>query len=218
MNKIALLLLSFTISYSHTAFSASSGEVPSQIRIFYGKGLVNSTVINDYLTTQNLDSIKDINRIGAEVALYSGSSKMFNFGLKYFLGQKTIDGATSGEHATVTQGVWQFIGRATLTRKDTHYIDFLLGAGGGSLAFLRETATSRSMLERNQYSSRIFTAGFSAGFGYKRLYFYLEAGYDHNYVGSMERTSGSLTPFEGIDMSGPYATIGIMIDGIPITP
>mgnify|MGYP006077616001 CR=1 FL=1 len=218
MNKITLLLLSFVLTYSHSAFSASSGEVPSQIRIFYGKGLVNSTVINDYLTTQNLDSIKDINRIGVEVGLYTGNNKMFNFGLKYYAGQKTVDGAASGEHGTVTQGVWQFIGRATITRKDTHYVDFLLGAGGASLAFLRETATTRSMLERTNHTSRAFTTGFSTGFGYKRLYFYLEAGYDWNYVGSMEQISGTLEPFDKIDMSGPYATIGIMIDGIPITP
>lgn len=43
---------------------------------------MNSEVINDYLSTQSMDSIKDINRIGLEVGAFAGKSKTFYIGLK----------------------------------------------------------------------------------------------------------------------------------------
>lgn len=212
MNKTVVLMLAFVFIYSQSALSAR--EFPAQLRLYTGKSLINSTVINDYLATQTLDPMKEVGRVGIELGAMA--NKHIYLGFKYNLGQKTIDGPTSGESVTLTHGFGQIIGRVAFVKADTHYVDFLLGIGGASLALLKKGNTD-SMLERTDYSSRIFNAGFSAGIGYKRFFIFTEVGYEKNYVGPMERTQGTLAPIEGVDLSGPYATVGIMIDGIPVS-
>lgn len=184
---------------------------PAQGRLSYGKTFINPTAVNTYLGTQSLSDMKDVNRFGAE--LYGQVYKYLSLGVKFTINYKNIDGASATEYATLYQTNSMVMARVPIFKTDFQFVDIFAGIGLPNTKFTKGGTLSGEL--SNNEKSLVTSAGASIGFGYKKVFLYVEGGYEWNKVGTLQRTGNISTTLDTLDLTGPYATVGLVYDGLP---
>lgn len=211
----------FFVFFFSTTFTLAA-DIPIRARVFLGASNGNLSNVNTELKSLSLDEMGSIPFFGAEVT-YSVLPAL-EVGLNYLKRQnirKSSANAGQDYEAQFDQSVFLGIARVPLLKTNVFRIDAFAGAGGSNTNLKINSATVVG--EVSKKDSKEFVASFtsrygaSVGAGYKGVYFYVEAGYEDNKVNSLDRTGNISSEISSIDMSGPFALIGLQFDAPEIT-
>jgi hypothetical protein len=192
-------------------------------RIFGGISSVDPTNLNKEMSAQSLNKIDQVLMVGAEV-LHS-PVKYFEWGVRYTKNYASQDEASGGSstsyHGTLNQDSLMFITRIPYIKTNLLRADVFGAYGGTNTTFTFETASmSGDLTKRDKnswYAGACSAFGASVAVGYKSFYFYVEAGSTTNIVKNPTRSGTVNSNVTEIDISGPYVSAGILIDGIGVT-
>jgi len=198
---------------------AFSEERLGQARLFLGLTKTTPTELNTELTAQGLKNVESNGQGGLEITFPTFS--YLNLGLRYtkrWTSQEEQSSTANGSNANISQDVADFIARGSILKSDVLRIDAVVGAGGSNTKYDIKTASQDGSLEKNgtPFATVHALAGVSLALGKGKFYFVVEAGYEMNKVDGFTQ-SGTINNNVGkIDLSGTYATVGLMFDGIPV--
>lgn len=199
---------------------ALAKEFPVQGRFFAGVTSADPTNANETIEGQGIKKIDSVTQYGFE-ATYP-VLKYLDFGFRYTKRAVEKDEQSSSDttefNAKIDQDSVLLVGRVPLLKSDFMRIDGFAGIGGSNTTLKLKTAAQDGEFTRrasNDWFASPYTAvGGSVAVGYKRFFFVVEGGYENNKVDNFSR-SGSVTgSIETLDLSGPYISVGLMIDGL----
>lgn len=203
----------FAISlFSHSAFAA--GSFPVKARLFAGILSADPADVNTEYKAQGLEEADDIGMFGAE-AVYS-FSKLFDGGFRYTKRyiQKEEDPADAATEysSTIDQDSVTLVGRIPFVSTNIVRMDIFAGVGGAKTSLKMKTATQDGELTKSM--NLVTQYGASVAFGYKKVFFVIEGGYESNKVDSLEKTGTMNGNISTIDLTGPYISVGILFDSV----
>lgn len=211
-----------TLAFAFTIFgvTAQANEFPVQARLFTGSTTVNPSNLNQELANQNIKDVKNITNYGVEITY--PVLKFLDAGMRYTKRNSTRDevnsNANTSYEATLNQDSILLLTRAPLLKTDIVRLDAFVGVGGSNTTFALKTATQDGELSRKESNDWLATPyasyGASLAIGYRQFYFVIEAGYETNKVDSFKRSGNINNNIQNIDLSGGYASIGLLFDGI----
>ncbi len=219
MNPVKLLLIFISLNiFSHTAISE---ERVGQARLFLGSTLIQPTELNTELTAQGLKKADLNNKFGIEITF--PLSNRFSGGLRYskhLISQDEINSNSSTDYKVgIDQDIAALVGRFAFYKTEFLHLDAVVGVGGSNTTYEIKTATQNGSLTKKAtpFATIYSTGGLSLAVGKGKYYFVIEAGYDSQKIDGFDRAGTINTNVKNIDLSGPYLTIGLMFNGIPIT-
>jgi hypothetical protein len=187
-----------------------------QGRLFLGGVKVKPSVLNTELTTQGIKTVDLNNQFGVEITF--SIFRHLNLGLRYthhmFSRDETTSSSNTDYKADMNQDGMMGIARVALIKSDFMHLDIFAGAGANKSAYTEKTAAQDGKLE--QSVSPALAGGASLAFGYKKYFLFFEGGYESNKLDNMTRFGNLNSNVKTIDLSGSYALVGFMFDGIPI--
>ena len=220
MSKSSSVLLGFAFLFTSSAFAA---EFPVQARLFAGVNFVDPQNVNETTTAQGLQKIDKSNQFGVEIT-YPVASYL-NVGVRYSKRIISLDENPSTEatdySVKVDQDALLLVARAPFAKTETFKADVFVGVGGTNSTLKIKTASQDGELTSSAgegwAQSPYAAAGLSAAVGYKQFFFVIEAGYEYNKVSSFKRSGTVSSSIDTMDLSGGYASVGFLLDGIPGT-
>jgi hypothetical protein len=215
MNLKKLVFISI-LCLSQLAFSE---ERLGQARLFLGLTKATPTELNTELTAQGLKNVDSNAQAGLEITF--PVIPYVNLGLRYTKRWASEDEQTSTTNAykaNISQDVADLIARGSIFKSDILRIDAVIGAGGSNTKYDIKTASQDGSLEKKgtPFATVHALAGVSLAVGKDKFYFIVEAGYEMNKVDGFTQSGTINNNVSKIDLSGTYATVGLMFDGIPI--
>jgi hypothetical protein len=93
-------------------------------------------------------------------------------------------------------------------------LDVFGGAGTAKTKMDIRTASGDGHYSRSA-DSLITAAGASVGIGFGNIYFMVEAGQEWNRITNLSKTGPTSSSLNEIDLSGTYANVGILFNGLP---
>jgi len=224
MKAIFAFLTIFVCSHFANAKSIDifPDGVPARARIFVGATSVSPTVVNTELTAKSLKKMNAVYDMGAEVVFPLLS--FFDFGLRYtkhYMSQvEDPSNPSTDYYSTFNQNSFLFIGRINLVQTKLLRFDVFGGYGGSNTSFTIKSASENGSLTRqsdsNWVASPYSAYGASVAVGYNYAYFFVEAGYENNKVGSLDRTGNINSSIDTLNMSGSYVLVGLLFNGMPV--
>lgn len=216
--KSIFILLSIFVVVSAVQAETSTG----QGRLFIGSTKVDPKDLNSELESENLKSLDAITQYGVEITFPVTS--FLNTGLRYtkkasFTDEKDSSSTTDFE-SKISQEAMLAVARLLIKKTDSAYFDTFIAVGGTNTDFDINTATQDGELDKKNsfFANPIYTAGASVAVGFKKVYFVIETGYEYNLIDKLKSAGTVNSNVDKIDLSGGYVTLGLMFDGIPISP
>ena len=214
-----LIIVSILFFYNYAAYGE---ERMGQARLFLGSTQIAPTELNTELTAQGLKKTDLNNLFGMEIT-FPFSDKL-NSGLRYAKriiseGGDANGSLTTGYRGALDQDVAAFVGRYAFYKTEGVRLDVVLGIGGSNTNYKIKTATQDGSLTKtgSPFATLYSMGGISIAIGHGKYHFILEAGYDSQKVDGFEKAGNINNNVSSVDLSGPYLTIGLMFDGIPIS-
>ncbi len=193
-----------------------------QGRIFVGSTKVDPKDLNTELEAESLKSLDAITQYGVEITFPVTS--FLNTGLRYtikatFADEKDSSSSTNFE-SKISQEAMLAVARLLVKKTDSTYFDTFIAVGGTNTNFKINSATQDGELDKknNFFANPIYTAGASVAVGFKKVYFVIETGYEYNLIDKLKSSGTVNNNVDKINLSGGYVTVGLMFDGIPISP
>lgn len=194
-------------------FAADRG----QGRLFLGSTQISPKQANDALDTTGMAKLDMHNQLGLEITL--PLLKFAQAGFRYTHRPTREEEATANDttdyYTELNQQVFAGVLRAPLVNRDVFKFDVVLGAGLTSTELKLKSAGLEGSLDKKGYSSPMALAGLSFAVGYKKFYFVIEGGYEHNKVSGLKESNITSTVKE-LDLSGSYLTVGLLFDDVPV--
>lgn len=224
-SSISKRFLSLSATALLTVFSnqARAADFPAQGRLFAGATQISPGDLNTELTVSGFKQVDLLNRFGVEILFPVHG--MFDVGLRYTKTYHGIDevNQTAGQNygAQVDQDSVVGVARVSILKSPLVRADAFIALGGSNTSVSFKNATLDGSLTKREgsdwFASLRSMYGASAAIGHKNIYFVIEVGMDSNTVSSFKNTGSlnvGLTGLQSIDLSGAYATVGLLFDGI----
>lgn len=217
--KVYLSLLLFI--FEVPAFAAI--QFPAQARLFAGATTADPTNVNQEMDAQGLKEFKSIAKYGLEIT-YPALS-LLEVGLRYtkrYIKNGEVNPTPNADYrALLDQDSVSLIARVPFIKTQVVRVDVFGGVGGSNTSLKIKTATQDGELSRRAsndwYATLQSSLGGTVAVGFKNFYVFLEGGFESNKVGSLQRSGTINGNIQTIDLSGGYASIGLMFDGITAT-
>ena len=217
MNYVLGVLLLLSLSPIQ---SFAAAQFPAKARLFVGVTTVDPEDVNEEMTAQGLKEFENVSKLGVEITY--AAAKFFDVGLNYTHRQMDRDELNSTPstdwNASLKQDSVSMVGRLPFLKSKFVRMDVFAAVGGTNTTLTVKTATQDGELSRKEsndwFASVMTTYGASIAVGYKKFYLVLEGGIEANKVGSLKRSGNLNSNVETIDLSGSYASIGLLFDGI----
>ena len=207
---VGLFILSF-------AQLSSAEEFIAKGRVFIGANSANPSELNTEMANQNIKEFKTITEYGVDIT-YAFNS-LLDVGLRYErIDQKNLEeNKTAGQdyYGQITQDAILGVARHTLLKSDVLRGDIFVAGGVASTKFSIVNATQDGQLASSGFTSLTAKAGGSIGVGFKKVFVFLEGGYDYNKISSgLSREKNINSNVGTLDLSGSYLAIGLLFDDI----
>ena len=202
---------------------ADDKSFPAQARLFVGVAKIDPKDVNPLMSSQGLQSFSALAQYGVEITY--PLLRYLDVGMRY-----SRRGITQHENGagtlplysgTISQDAIFLLARVPVVRTSLFKFDVFGAAGGSNTGFdLRSAAQNGSLTKREAkdwVASPIAAYGASAGIGYQRFYLFAEGGMEHNTVSRMAHSGTLNGSVSSLGLTGPYALIGILFDGISAT-
>ena len=215
-------LIAIVITIIISTHFVSAADNTGQGRLFIGSTEVNPQDVNTELAAQNLKTLDAITQYGVEITFPVTS--FLNTGLRYtkrnFKKDELNSASTTNFESELSQDAMLAVARLLVKKTDSTYFDTFIAIGGTNTDFSINSATQDSELDKKNsfFANPIYTAGASVGVGFKKVYFVIETGYEYNLIDKLKSSGTGSTNIDKINLSGGYVTVGLMFDGIPISP
>lgn len=218
-----LLMALFVPNFFCQAVTAET-KFPARVRLFAGVMPFKNDELNTVLQAENLKKIETMPQLGAEIDIPLAGS--FDWGMRY---HKKVAAAFENGSNTITennaaigQDVIQLVGRLGVANLGIARFDVFGALGGANTVFEIKTPSQTGELkssaaEKAWVASFAGSYGASVSVGYKWVHFMLEAGMEHNTVDKFTRTGNVSNTIQKFEFTGPYAVIGLVIDGVQAT-
>lgn len=221
MSTVAAILAFLIVTLP--ADFAEAKEFPVQARLFAGSVDVKPTDLNTELAAQNLKQVDRVFRLGVEMTY--PILKFFDGGLRYTRhfaqNMEAPDDPTTEYQAELKQDSVMLIGRLPILRSNILRLDAFGGIGGSNTTLTLKSASQDGELHKKEsgdwFASPITAFGGSLAIGYKMFYFVFEGGVETNKISGLKRTGTINDNVEKLDLSGPYFSVGIMLNGVKAT-
>ena len=209
---VAVLLLS-NLAHAQDSF-------PAQARLFAGLTWANHETLNQEMRSNGLKEFGPLGKVGVEIT-YALTS-FLDIGISYSWCNLEFDEtelvSSTNYAANLTQTMGLAVARVPFLRSNYFRADAFAGIGGANTSLKMVTATQNGEYHRKDsaefFATIVSRYGFSGGVGYKKFYFYVEAGYESNKIDSL-KTSGTVSGnINSLNFSGGYGMIGLMFDGV----
>lgn len=212
MLKLGALIISICLFTNQTF--AAGGVFPVKARLFAGILSADPSDVNTEQSAQGLKEVDDISALGAE-AVFS-FAKLFDGGFRYtkryIKSEEEPANAATDYSSTIDQDSVSAIGRVPFISTNLLRMDIFAGVGGAKTSLKMKTAAQDGELTKSM--SLLTQYGASVAFGYKKVFFVIEGGYEGNKVDSLEKTGTMNGNISTIDLSGPYISVGILFDSV----
>ncbi len=219
MKFMVIISVLTLLCFTQATFAESS---TGQGRLFVGSTKVDPKNLNAELEAENLKSLDAITQYGVEITFPVTS--FLNTGLRYtkkatFADEKDSSSSTNFE-SKISQEAMLAVARLLVKKTDSAYFDTFIAVGGTNTDFKINSATQDGELDKKNsfFANPIYTAGASVAIGFKKVYFVIETGYEYNLVDKLKSSGTVNNNVDKINLSGGYVTVGLMFDGIPISP
>ena len=193
-----------------------------QGRLFIGSTKIDPKDLNSELESENLKSLDAITQYGVEITF--PVTNFLNTGLRYtkkatFADEKDSSSTTNFE-SKISQEAMLAVARLLVKKTDSAYFDTFIAVGGTNTDFKINSATQDGELDKKNsfFANPVYSAGASVAVGFKKVYFVIETGYEYNLVDKLKSSGTVNSNVDKINLSGGYVTVGLMFDGIPISP
>lgn len=213
------IVITCLLIFAQTTQAESS---TGQGRLFIGSTKVDPKDLNSELESENLKSLDAITQYGVEITF--PVTNFLNTGLRYtkkatFADEKDSSSTTNFE-SKISQEAMLAVARLLVKKTDSAYFDTFIAVGGTNTDFKINSATQDGELDKKNsfFANPIYTAGVSVAVGFKKVYFVIETGYEYNLVDKLKSSGTVNSNVDKINLSGGYVTVGLMFDGIPISP
>lgn len=198
-------------------------DFPAQGRLFAGATRTSPSSLNTELSSAGFKQIDLLNRFGLEILFPVHS--MIDVGLRYTKTHHSLDEVTptNGQSfgALVDQDSVTGVARVSVLKSKLVRADAFVAFGGTNTSFNFKSASLDGSLTKREgadwFASIRSMYGVSAAVGHKNVYLVVELGMDHNNVASFKNSgtlNSGLNSIDSVDLSGAYATIGLLFDGI----
>lgn len=216
MSKLTGAVIIF-ISFVSFSFSSFGESKMGKARLFLGSTQIKPEELNTDLTAQSLKEASLNNAFGVEITF--PFSDRFNGGLRYakrIISQDELDGSALTDYrVAINQDIMAAVGRYLFYKGEVVNVDAVLGAGIGNTKYEIKSATQDGSMTKQASTYSMGGIGLSIGHG--KYHFLMEAGYDSQKISGLKETGTLNGNISTIDLSGPYFTIGLLFDGIPIS-
>ncbi len=213
------IVITCLLIFAQTTQAESS---TGQGRLFIGSTKVDPQDLNSELESENLKSLDAITQYGVEITFPVTS--FLNTGLRYtkkatFADEKDSSSTTNFE-SKISQEAMLAVARLLVKKTDSAYFDTFIAVGGTNTDFKINSATQDGELDKKNsfFANPVYSAGASVAVGFKKVYFVIETGYEYNLVDKLKSSGTVNSNVDKINLSGGYVTVGLMFDGIPISP
>ena len=193
-----------------------------QGRLFIGSTKIDPKDLNSELESENLKSLDAITQYGVEITF--PVTNFLNTGLRYtkkatFADEKDSSSTTNFE-SKISQEAMLAVARLLVKKTDSAYFDTFIAVGGTNTDFKINSATQDGELDKKNsfFANPVYSAGASVAVGFTKVYFVIETGYEYNLVDKLKSSGTVNSNVDKINLSGGYVTVGLMFDGIPISP
>jgi len=215
MKKIVLGVLVGLLVVSENSFAGD--EVINQIKILYGQRSLDPKDANTLVEGDGIEAIKKINYLGLEASKDLGS--VVNLGLRMNLGTmraKPTDSTASGTYyALLSQVDFLIMLNFPLIKSEKFKAEIVSGIGASSSSITMKTASQDGGFSATQ-SLPTAVIGAAVAVGHKYVFLRIEGGYEYSKAGSLVKTGTPTGTLETLDTSGPYVSVGILIDGLKL--
>lgn len=212
------MAFTFALTLLASRSYAEGPNFPVQGRLFIGADFIKPTNVNTQLSDNGFQTLKNVVQYGAEVTF--AVTPWLDFGGRYVRHGVDLSGTSSTTNATYTTSIRQdsviFLARLPIVRTSVFKFDLFGGGGAGNTNFTVQTSGAST----GSYSSSatwqknpLLAGGASIGIGYKKVYFYIEGGYEQNKTTGMTQSGSLSMDVSSLDLSGPYVMIGLLFDG-----
>lgn len=177
--------------------------------------------LNSLLQSLGFQSANVLPSVGVEITQPMG--KWFEAGLRYQLRFLTrgIQGLATNDQsalAALRQDSIQAVARVSVLKRKFLRADLVAGFGGNNTRFELRNTNQDGELSRTDLGDFVATpvasVGASLGFGVKKIYVTTEVGFERNRIPDLLKTGAITSSISTIDISGPYAMVALMFDGV----
>lgn len=204
-----------------TPILATAKEFPVQARFTVGSTSVNPTSLNEAIAAQGLKKFDSLTQFGLEITY--PLLKYLDVGARLTARlanneEQTPDPSTDFS-ARIEQQSYLLVARVPFVKTDLLRVDAFAGFGGSNTVFKIKTAGQDGELTRKATEGWLATPyaayGASVSIGHKWIYLVFEGGIETNKVDGFTRSGSVNSNIDAMDFSGPYFSVGLMLDGIP---
>lgn len=194
---------------------------PSEVRLYLGIHHFKLDQVNAEIESKGLEPLNDMGMAGLEFTtpLFWNVSGGFRYQAKY---RKSLEVAetsavpTNPYYASLQQTELMLVSRIDLLRTKILKMDLVGGAGMAKTQLQIRTASGEGEYEDSLESGNLVTmAGASVGVGWSKVYLFVEAGQEWNKLNGFERSRVTSNAIHQLDMTGPYALLGLVYSGLP---
>lgn len=197
---------------------SSAAPKDTQGRLFAGGTSVSPANVNEEVRANGLKKISATLLVGLEATYPIAPS--LDLGLRYIKNQVDRDedpsDPLSSDKIYISQDLLMGIARVPLVKSNFFRFDIFGGWGAAMSSTLKlEAGTQKGELSKRPFESMISAYGASVSIGYKSFFLFVEAGGMSNSVGGFQKTGTMNDNIQRMDLSGPYALVGVNFTGMP---
>jgi hypothetical protein len=217
MKRRAWVLIAALILWSDVSLAI---EFPANARLFIGVSNADPANLNQEMKAQGLQEFSKIPKFGVEIAypLLQFLEVGLSYTKRWMQKDETDSNLLTNYQATLSQDTLYFIARVPFVKSDFFRADVFAGVGGNNTTLTMKSASQDGELSKREasdwFASFATTYGASVAVGYKNFFVTFEGGVESNKVDSFKRTGNINNNIQSIDLSGSYATIGLMFNGV----
>lgn len=209
-----LLVLLSILSLS---VSAQAGKEKLLGRFTVGQAQTDADDLDAVMTTHGIEDFKNLNKFGLELTYpVLGSLELGGRFEELSASRPATSGSTSTD-GSIKQQTFQLIARLPFIETSIFRMDIFGGYGASNTIIKVYSPSQTGKFENTSvnrwHNSSLSSYGLSAALGYKGFYLFLEGGYQTNTVSDFEKSGNLSSNLPSLDISGPYASVGVLLDG-----
>lgn len=219
-NRLSIVIAALSLFCSASAF-ADNGSFRAQARLFFGFSFADPAEVNTMMQSQGLQKFDKIGNPGVEITYPVAS--FLDVGLRYAFKFNTMfqdPNNISSNYGGIKQHAILLVARVPIIRSSNFKLDVFAGAGGTNSTFELKTPGFDGKFTKSAtddwFASPYFAAGASTGVGMKDFFLFAEVGLERNNVTKLTPSGTVPGSLSAIALSGPYAMVGILFDGITV--
>lgn len=200
-------------------FSVIANAAPHKLlgRVTFGQGQTDFTELNPVMAGHGIQDFKNLNKVGIEVTYpvleYLELGGRFE---QHTASRPSISGSTTTD-GSISQDTLEAIVRVPFVKNSYFRMDVFGGYGASNTTIKiyspSETGKFRHTGADKWNNAIVSSYGLSAAVGVKGISLYTEVGYQSNVVETFEKTGNLSSTLDRLDLSGPYASVGLLLDG-----